>query len=145
MTDDPNLDSDDGADESPRQPFANAWAITAFAGFLAIAMLVGFFYQQQDLYAKLDEARSVLGRQNHCLAVRQACHDRELVPELCNLRRRHGLEPTQSGQQTPEERAYGPNEVKCSEAVRPEEGYCGLIPSLETPTCSTPQAPEGAG
>jgi hypothetical protein len=141
MTDNPNLDSDDGAAEALRRPFANAWAITTFGGFLAIALLVGFFYVQQNLYTRLDEARLVQGRQNHCLAVREACHDRELVPELCNLRRRHGLESTQTGQQTPEERTYGPNDVKCSETGRPEEGYCGLLPSVETPTCATPQAP----
>jgi hypothetical protein len=113
---------------------SKGWAMATFIGLMTVALMLAFFFAQTTLYGRLSDAQAATSRQQHCLAVREACHDRELVPELCSLRERRNLDP----------RTFGPNEVPCPGAPPRQEGLCNLVTTVPTVSCSPPEAPAPA-
>lgn len=115
----------------PSAPLANAWAMTTVLAFLTVAVIASFFVAQSLLYERLGDAQQKVSRQQHCIAVRQACHNQELTPQLCNLRQRARLDP----------RAFGPTidgefaGVSCPESQTRRSGLCNLVATVETPSC----------
>jgi hypothetical protein len=117
---------------APSVPMANAWAMTTVLAFFTAAVIASFFMAQTVLFGRLSEAQAATSRQQHCIAVRRACHNQELTPQLCGLRQRAQLDP----------RSFGPTiegefqGVSCPESPPRQRGLCDLLRSVETPTCN---------
>jgi hypothetical protein len=79
-------------DAAGRAPLAKGWAMATSVGLFAIVTTVVFFFAQSRLYETQYDAQQKISRQQHCVAVREACHNRERAPALCALRRRLGLD-----------------------------------------------------
>lgn len=122
-------------DDAPASvPLANAWAMTTVLALLTFAVVAAFFSAYTELTGRLEYAQATVSRQQHCIAVRRACHNQELTPRLCNLRQRAGLDP----------RSFGPTiegefeGVSCPNTPAAQEGLCDLMETVETPTCNSP-------
>lgn len=123
-------------DDAPAVPLANAWAMTTVLALLTFAVVGAFFTAYTQLTGRLEYAQATVSRQQHCIAVRRACHNQELTSRLCALRQRAGLDP----------RSFGPTiegefeGVSCANTQPAQTGLCDLMETVETPTCNSPGA-----
>jgi hypothetical protein len=116
-------DQQEAREESAR--LSKGWAMATFIGLMAVALMASFFVAQDRLYGRLNEAQLISSRQRHCIAIRQACHNLERVPQLCDLRQRRDLP----------ERQFGPDGVPCPGAPPLQEGLCSLVETVPTVDC----------
>ena len=72
-------------------PLWNGWAMGMFFGLLMVIAMAGFFFTQSYLFSQLTATNAEIARQQHYIAVRTTCLERELVPAVCRLRAQHGL------------------------------------------------------
>ena len=129
----------DDDDAPPSVPLANAWAMTTVLGFMTVAVISAFFIAQSNLYERMGEAQAVISRQNHCIAVRRACHNQELTPQLCDLRQRARLDARDFGP-TIEGEFQG---ASCPGTPAAQEELCALVQAtVPTEDCDKPA--EGA-
>lgn len=125
----------DDNEAPPSVPLANAWAMTTVLSFLTVAVVTAFFAGNVYWTNKLTYAQSTISRQQHCIAVRRACHNDELTPRLCDLRARQGLRA----------RDFGPTidgvfqGESCPGALAGPEGLCELVETtVPTVSCDEP-------
>lgn len=117
-------------------PLAKGWAMATFVGLMTVALITAFFFYQSNLYKRMGDAQATISRQQHCVAVREACHNQELAPALCGLRQRLDLDARNLGP-TIDGQFAG---VSCPGAPAAQEGFCDLVRTVPTPTCTTANA-----